>query len=85
MDPKIQNESSDIVQTVFHAKGELESQWWLWEQYIVANKHKDNYGDNMDCIYIVESLKHLAGLWNKTSYAKPSNLFDDISTEDVKR
>lgn len=77
--------SSDITRTIYHAKGELESNWWLWEQYLLGPKNKGNYEDNMECILTIKNMRDFAGLWTKTSYAKPSTLFSDPNTNKIKR
>ena len=77
--------STDIVKTIHHAKGLLDTEWCLWQQYISGKKSKNTYGNNLDCIFDIGSLRDLAGLWTRTSYCKVSVFFETANTTEAKR
>lgn len=75
----------NIQQTVYHARGELHSEWKLWQQYIGGKKSKSTYGANLDCIFHIRNLADLAGLWNRTSYSQISIFFETPNSTEMKK
>jgi len=76
--------TTDIQKTVHHAKGVLQTQWVLWQQYIAGKKTRLSYNANIDPIFTIRNMRDFAGLWMKTSYNKVSHFFETVNSPDSK-
>lgn len=68
-------ESTDITKTVYHAKGELEHEWSLWER---QQSHQYST-DSLTEIITFKELKTFAKFWKA---ARHSNISDFLQLEE---
>jgi hypothetical protein len=62
-------DKKEIQKTIFHAKGELEGVWTLWER-----QHSHFYsGDKLLPVIEFDNVKRFAKFWNATKYNEISN------------
>lgn len=60
--------------------------WCLWEKYQSTQyQTRDNYTENLQIIYEIETLDDFAKLWKYTTYSRPSQLFFDVTRNVSKR
>jgi hypothetical protein len=65
----------DITKTVYHAKGELDQEWSLWERQQSHQYHTDQLNE----IICFKDLKHFAKFWRA---ARHSNISDFLQLEE---
>lgn len=84
----------EVEKTVYHHKGEQESEWAVWENYRSTEKKGQggqsfsqgaNFSENLDQIATFENLKEFGLFWHNSFYDDSSNQIYNSQDETEKR
>ena len=83
----------EIVNTIFHHNGELETGWTFWENYRPVEKMdkmtkvqgEKNYDQNLAQVFTFHDLNQFALYWNCCKYDDSANLIYSTVDETEKK